>query len=145
MTGAPDGGGYYFPSTETTGHYITLGFSTAIGDGAGDDLHVWDAADGSFDPAEKGDVYVSTDGAAWTLIGSMLGGTTEGYFDLAGLFSGPVWFVKLVHIPMGTSDGIDLDTIKGLSEYAPVPIPGAALLLGSGLIGLAGLRRRFMS
>ena len=27
---------------------------------------------------------------------------------------------------------------------APVPIPGAVWLLGSGLIGLAGLRKRFM-
>ena len=28
-------------------------------------------------------------------------------------------------------------------EYNPVPIPGAILLLGSGLIGLAGIRKKF--
>lgn len=28
------------------------------------------------------------------------------------------------------------------SEYLPTPIPGAAWLLGSGLVGLAGLRRQ---
>lgn len=33
-------------------------------------------------------------------------------------------------------------TITVVYDYTPVPIPGAAWLLGSGLIGLAGLRRR---
>jgi hypothetical protein len=37
----------------------------------------------------------------------------------------------------------DRDWVEVTLEYNPVPIPGALLLLGSGLIGLAGIRRRF--
>jgi len=33
--------------------------------------------------------------------------------------------------------------VRGTFDFTPIPIPGAVWLLGSGLVGLMGLRRRF--
>lgn len=41
---------------------------------------------------------------------------------------------------MPSSAGYDFETVL---TAAPVPIPGAVWLLGSGIIGIAGLRRRY--
>ena len=37
---------------------------------------------------------------------------------------------------------IDYSTLSGTYSTTPVPVPGAAWLLGSGLMGLIGLGRR---
>ena len=42
----------------------------------------------------------------------------------------------------GGSAGFDLDAVEALNSGAHVPIPGAVWLLGSGLIGLAGLKKK---
>jgi len=58
-----------------------------------------------------------------------------------------------IKAPMGSTisyliidgeDGVDLDSsfIDDLS-FTPVPLPGTLLLLGTGLVGLAGIRRNF--
>jgi hypothetical protein len=57
-------------------------------------------------------------------------GTTYGYF---GTTAGPCSPVAAYSESEGTING---------GEAQPVPIPGALWLLGSGLIGLAGFRRR---
>jgi len=44
----------------------------------------------------------------------------------------------------GTGDGYDLDGMVIRNLGHPVPIPGAALLLGSAMLGLVGLRRTRM-
>lgn len=41
------------------------------------------------------------------------------------------------------SNVIQIDYIKIVAEGSPVPIPGAVWLLGSGLVGLVGVRKRF--
>ena len=42
----------------------------------------------------------------------------------------------------GTTKNIDIFRISHIGEINPVPIPAAVWLLGGGLIGLVGLRRR---
>ena len=37
----------------------------------------------------------------------------------------------------------DIVTMNGRSEINPVPIPGAVWMLGSGLLGVAGIRRKY--
>lgn len=52
-------------------------------------------------------------------------------------------FGNVIYDPYPTtgSPGFDLDAIGVIHKAAPVPIPAAAWLLGSGLIGLVGIRR----
>ncbi|MCD4718672.1 MAG: VPLPA-CTERM sorting domain-containing protein [Desulfobacula sp.] len=50
----------------------------------------------------------------------------------------PSWnYVLGIHTPASHSGG------RYFAKFNPVPIPGAAWLLGSGLIGIAGVRRKF--
>ncbi len=44
--------------------------------------------------------------------------------------------------PTKGSAGFDLDAIGVINQSAQVPIPGSLLLLGSGLVGLLGLKKR---
>ncbi|MCP4115245.1 MAG: VPLPA-CTERM sorting domain-containing protein [Desulfobacteraceae bacterium] len=43
--------------------------------------------------------------------------------------------------PFGSS-GFDLDAVGVINQGSPVPVPAAVWLLGSGLVGLVGLRRK---
>ena len=53
--------------------------------------------------------------------------------------TGPDWAIDIVHGGAIIDDIVDFCTIATVNN---VPIPGAVWLLGSGLIGLVGLRRR---
>lgn len=44
--------------------------------------------------------------------------------------------------PTWGSAGFDLDAVGVLHQGSPVPIPGAVWLLGSGLLGIVGIRRK---
>lgn len=81
------------------------------------------------------------DGTRWTesinvldLTGTMASGSLTYFAFLSDLAFDTVVFYA------SDGDGYGIDN---LSIGAPTPIPGAIWLLGSGLVGLVGLRRRF--
>ncbi len=141
VTGAPDGGGLFIGSTfdpPAIPGQFTVSFSTALGDGAGADLRLYEIASSS---NETFDLFVSSDNVSFTLIGGF--NATNALIDFNGLFAGPVSFVKIVN--SSTVVSADFDAIEGLYAFrgGVVPEPGswALMLAGFGLVG-AALRRR---
>lgn len=128
----------------TATSWFVLGFDYSLADVAGDDLIV--TAIGGWHPEATMSVYVSTDAEysdtmTWTLLGSLVstGSKPSGvgyeapaqYFDFSDIGVTGVTYVKFV----GYGYWID-------AAGSTVPIPGAVYLLGPGLLGLVGLRKR---
>lgn len=141
VTGPSDQGGLFFPETERGGQYITVGFvaNGPFTDGAGIDLWVHDDESGlPLDLDESAQIYVSSDNVMFQFAGTMSGGEAQGQIDLAAnnLF-GQYSYVRIVSIPLGSFDAIDLDSVE---VFYAVPGPTAAGLMG--LAGLMAARRR---
>jgi|LGVE01.1.fsa_nt_gb hypothetical protein len=113
-------------------------------DGAGNDLEIRELG------GDASHCYVdgSKDGVSWTRLieaaGTHGAGTTSIYVDLAGTGLDFLNYLRFVGKDnKGSAPGFDLDGVQAINSGAPVPIPGAVWLLGSGLIGLVGFRRKF--
>ncbi len=134
VLGAPDGGGIFLGSPPA-GQFLEVGFSTPVMDGAGIDFRIYDIEDFSPDPTEVADVFVSTNGLAFTLVGSITGGNAAGQVDIGGAFGGPINFVRIVQT--STIDAIDIDSIEAFHVFTTaVPEPMTFSLM---VIGLAGI------
>jgi len=124
----------------TANEEIVVGFNTAITDVAGDDV-VIRLFCGS---KAKANVYVSADKTNWTLVGNIAGATGQvpgtpgklydASFDLSGIFSGDVYYVKVYGTVSGSGTGMFFDS------FASVPEPATLVILGLGTA--ACLRRK---
>jgi hypothetical protein len=115
-------------------------------DRAGNDLRIREYGnDGA-----RANVYASANGSDWVFLleaigsGSGTGNYTDIFVDLDGFGLNYVNYLKFEGLDnLGSAAGFDLDAVEALNSGAHVPIPGAIWLLGSGLIGLFTLKKRF--
>ncbi|MBI9092622.1 MAG: VPLPA-CTERM sorting domain-containing protein [Desulfobacterium sp.] len=78
------------------------------------------------------------DNIGWVRIIDVVGSINDDYatYDSLGNKVNEPW-----KTPFGSS-GFDLDALGVINQGSPVPVPAAVWLLGSGLVGLVGLRRK---
>ena len=88
---------------------------------------------------DSGAPWCSQTGFSWDVDNDVVGATLDFYF-----YSNPVEQGDTVSFSVYTDNTTDQVSFFGVSYYpTPVPIPSAVWLLGSGLIGLIGFRRKF--
>jgi hypothetical protein len=115
-------------------------------DGAGNDLRIREVGnDGA-----QANVYGSKNGVDWVFLvlatgsGSGTGNYTDIYFDLDGTGLSYVNYLKFEGLDdLGTYPGFDLDAVEALNSGANVPIPAAIWLLGSGVLGILAVRKKY--
>ena len=128
-----------------TGSYVTVGFTDeTIIDGPGNDIFISEVGPNG----ESADVYISSDLISFVFLGTAYDDITTS-FDIASIgFTGTVQALTIVgNDAFGGSPGFDVINIEVLpGSIGPppsIPEPATMLLLGSGLIALAGFRKKF--
>lgn len=99
---------------------IVLSFDSAVLNGAGNDVQIFEITGGTSYPDEKIRVEASNDNSAWTELGVL---TKDGTVDLGGLSS--ALYIKLtgvsdIGIFSADGDEYDLDAVKRLHRYVDV-------------------------
>lgn len=146
LTGAPDNGGAFLSNTfdpPTLLGSITAGFAGGLTNGAGIDLVIHDCCSGSLPSTnEFADVFVSTNGVAFTFLGAYGGPSQTNSFDFNGIFAG-TGELRADHQYGKGCNSPDIDAFEGLYAAAvPEPESYAMLLTGPGLLGFAARRRK---